>query len=84
MTEAEAYPNRSYQQRVATWYQAGDRVTVGPAYRGNGEYISDGYSGPYTVVKKIDSASDYKIIRGDVLDGADWDLIVNASRLTRR
>lgn len=82
MTEKEAYGNRSYYQRVSTWYQTGDKVIVGPAYRGNGEYVSDGYTGPYTVVCKLDSAGDYKVCRGDMVD--DWDLIVNASRLTPR
>lgn len=84
MKESEAYGNSTYAQRIRTWYNPGDKVTLGPAYRGNGEYIHDGYSGPFTVVKKMDSAGDYKVIRGDELYDGDWDVMINASRMTRR
>lgn len=82
MTEEEAYGNMNLNRRISTWYRTGDKVTVGPVYHGNGEYVSDGYVGPYTVVKKLDAAGDYKVCRGDTVD--DWDLIINASRLTPR
>lgn len=82
MIETEAYPDRPYCHRINTWYVAGDKVTVGPAYRGNGEYVSDGHCGPFTVVERLGAARDYKVCRGDVV--GPWDLIINASRLTRR
>lgn len=81
MNEKEAYGNRDYSERVWTSYNVGDKVTVGPAYRGNGNYQSDGFSGPFTVVKVLDT-QDYKVCRGDAV--APYDLIINASRLTPR
>jgi len=85
MTEEEAYGSRTYCQRVNTWYKAGDKVTIGPAFRMGGQYTSDGCEGNYTVFHKLDSMGDYILIRGDeVIEGEEGDLMVHASRMTRR
>lgn len=77
--------SQTYHQRINTRYQVGDKVTVGLAYSENGVYTSDGFSGPYVVVDQMDGVGDYKIARGDVVYGPDeWDVIINASRLTHR
>jgi len=85
MNENQAYGDTIYRQRLNTWYKAGDKVRVGPSYRGNDEYAHDGCEGSYTVVSKMESAGDYKLIKGDRFYGEDeYDLMVNAPRMVRR
>jgi hypothetical protein len=86
-TEEEAYPN-TYLERKNAWYNPGDMVRVGPAFRQDGRYYSDGYEGLYTVLC-CESGGFYRLIKGDVhnlegLDQEDYDLAINVSRITRR
>lgn len=84
--EEEAYPN-CYLQRKNTWYNPGDKVTVGPAWRMDNRYYADGHEGEYTVVC-CESTGLYRLAKGDWntadLDREDYDLVVNVSRLTKR
>jgi hypothetical protein len=82
MTEKEAYDDFNYSRRIARWYKPGDKVKVGPAYRENNNYVADGHEGNYTVVEVMDSGGDCKVTKGDVID--EWDLMINAGRLTPR
>jgi hypothetical protein len=81
MTEKEAYGNITEAMRISARYAPGDKVTVGPAYLGSGQYGSDGNLGDYVVLKSI-GKGDYKLCKGDAL--GDWDLICHVSRLIPR
>src|SRR3990167_2877417 len=70
---------------------AGTVVVVGPAYRMGGFYVPDGWEGTYTVIRRLPdsrvgmSSDDYYLARGIVpVEGAEWDVIVNRSRLTEK
>ena len=80
MIESEAYPcGRDDLERASATYRHGDRVTVGPAYMGRGQWSPAGEEGAYHVVRAL-SHGDYYLCRYSP-DG-QWDTIINAARLT--
>jgi hypothetical protein len=87
MTEAEAYPN-TYLERKNAWYNPGDKVKVGPAFRQGGRYFADGAEGLYTVLCR-EPGDFYFLIKGDIFDLDGWheedvDASIYVSRITKR
>ena len=79
MTEIEAYPcGRDYETRSGAEYSVGERVVVGPAYRGGNNYAPDNCSGEFYITRDL-SDGDYEISRNL---GGDYDFIVHVSRIT--
>lgn len=81
MTEAEAYPGRTYSDRLWAQYQPGDLVNVGPGYQQGGTYRASGAEGPAVVVGSI-GRHDLKVRKGDT--PGPWDYIITTARLTPR
>lgn len=81
MTEKEAYGDFDYPRRISRWYNPGDKVRVGPAYRGDNIYMADGHEGNYTVVGILSNTS-YELAKGDTVD--ECDLVVSNSRMIPR
>ena len=83
MNELEAYPSGlTDSQRSTAVYKHGDRVHLGPGYRGNGLWVNEPGQGDYYVVRPLisDGHNDYYLCRYSP-DG-QWDYICHASRLT--
>ena len=79
MTEIEAYPcGRSDGERARTTYESGDRVHIGPGYRGNGQWVNESGQGEYYILRRMDVGADYYLARER--DG-EWEYICHASRL---
>lgn len=81
MTEDKAYPClRSYETRVRCEFKVGDRVLVGPAYRGYGRYEVDEWCGEFCVVHIGDNNNYY--LAKQMNYNRWYDVIIGSSRLT--